>query len=280
MEAARGRVYEATEYIRARTEHSPSVGLILGSGLGALVERLTKSDVILYDEIPHFPQPTVAGHRGRLVIGMLADAQVLMMQGRIHYYEGYSTAQVTFPVRVMQLLGVETLFVTNAAGSLNPDLAPGDLMAIRDHVNLPGLVGHHPLRGPNDETFGPRFPSMSQPYDLELLALLHQEAKQQNVALHEGVYVMASGPSFETPAEVRFLRSIGADAVGMSTVPEVVVARHGGMHVLGVSLISNVAINSLDMKLAKTTHEQVLEAGKEVTPILASLIEGTIARLA
>jgi purine-nucleoside phosphorylase len=203
-----------------------------------------------------------------------------MMQGRVHYYEGYSTAEITFPVRVMQLLGVETLFVTNSAGGLNPDFTPGDLMAIEDHVNLPGLVGHHPLRGPNDENFGPRFPSMSRAYDAELIAMLHREAKAREMVVHKGVYVMVSGPSFETPAEVRFLRSIGADAVGMSTVPEVVVARHGGMRVLGISLISNVAIDSLHEAAKGPTHKEVLKAGKETVPVLASLLEGMVGRLA
>lgn len=273
------RIREAAEYVRAHTHHKPSIGLILGSGLGTLAARLTKPDIIPYDEIPHFPQSTVEGHSGRLVIGTLADAQVLMMRGRVHYYEGYSTAQIGFPVRVMQQLDVETLFVTNAAGALRSDLRPGDLMAIRDHVNLPGLAGHHPLRGPNQKTFGPRFPSMWQAYDPELLAMLHREAEAQEVALKEGIYVMVSGPSFETPAEVRFLRSIGGDVVGMSTVPEVVVARHGGMRVLGISLVSNVAIDSPCKKPTETTHEQVLKAGEKATPILASLMEGMVARL-
>ncbi|MFO7918028.1 MAG: purine-nucleoside phosphorylase [Anaerolineae bacterium] len=280
MDTTRERVCEATEHVRAHTHHEPSIGLILGSGLGTLAARLVDPDIIPYDEIPHFPQSTVAGHSGRLVIGTLAGAQVLMMRGRVHYYEGYSTAQIGFPVRVMQQLGVETLCVTNAAGSLRPDWAPGDLMAIKDHLNVPGLTGHHPLRGPNDETFGPRFPSMSSAYDPNLLAVLRREADEQGVTLKEGIYVMVSGPSFETPAEVRFLRSTGADVVGMSTVPEVVVARHGGMRVLGISLISNVAVDSLRETSTETTHQEVLEVGEKTAPILASLIEGVVARLA
>ncbi|MFP3896715.1 MAG: purine-nucleoside phosphorylase [Anaerolineales bacterium] len=279
MDTTRKRVREATEHIRTHIHHEPSIGLILGSGLGRLAARLAEPDIIPYDEIPHFPQSTVTGHSGRLVTGILSSIQVLMMRGRVHYYEGYSTSQIGFPVRVMQELGVETLFVTNASGSLRPDWAPGDLMAIKDHINLPGLMGHHPLRGSNDETFGPRFPSMSQAYDPELCDLLHREAEEQGVALREGIYVMVSGPSFETPAEVRFLRSTGADVVGMSTVPEVVVARHGGMRVLGISLISNVATDSL-RKATKTTHQEVLNVGEKATPILASLIEGMVARLA
>lgn len=279
MDGAHERVRAATAYICAHTEHRPSIGLILGSGLGTLAKRLTAPDIIRYDEIPHFPRSTVAGHAGQLVIGTLAGAQVLVMQGRVHYYEGYSPAQITFPVRVMHLLGVRTLIVTNAAGSLRSDLAPGDLMAIKDHLNLPGLAGHHPLRGSNDDAFGPRFPSMSQVYDPELLTILHQEAKRQGVALKEGIYVMVAGPSFETPAEVRFLRSTGADAVGMSTVPEAVVARQGGMRVLGISLISNVAADSLRKEPVEATHEKVQEVGETMTPILGALIEGTVARL-
>ncbi len=280
MDTTHKRVREATEHVRAHTHNKPSIGLILGSGLGTLAARLSTPDIIPYDEIPHFPQSTVAGHSGRLFIGTLSGAQVLMMRGRAHYYEGYSTAQIGFPVRVMQQLGVETVFVTNASGSLRPDLKPGHLMVIRDHINLPGLAGHHPLRGPNDESFGPRFPSMSQAYDPELRAMLHREGEQQGVALKEGIYIMVSGPSFETPAEVRFLRSTGADVVGMSTVPEVVVARHGGMRVLGVSLISNVAVDALHEAPIEPTHQEVLEVGEKAAPILASLIEGMVARLA
>lgn len=280
MDTTHERVREATEHIRAHTQHEPSIGLILGSGLGTLAAHLSNPDIVPYNEIPHFPQSTVMGHSGRLVIGTLAGVQVLIMRGRVHYYEGYSTAEIGFPIRVMQKLGVETLFVTNAAGSLRPDLGPRDLMAIKDHVNLPGLMGHHPLRGPNDETFGPRFPSMSQAYDPELLAMLHGEAEEQGVTLKEGIYVMVSGPSFETPAEVRFLRSTGADAVGMSTVPEVVVARHGGMRVLGISVISNVAIDSLCEASMEPTHQEVLGVGKRAAPTLSSLIEGVVARLA
>jgi purine-nucleoside phosphorylase len=274
----RAMVAEAADYVRAHIGINPTIGLILGSGLNALAEDVSEPEVIPYQEIPHFPQATVAGHKGRLVAGQLGGAPVLLMQGRAHYYEGYSLAEITLPVRVMQVLGIKVLLVTNAAGGLRPDLRAGDLMAIVDHLNLMGLAGHNPLRGPNEETFGPRFPDMSHAYDAELLALLRAEAQERNIPLQEGVYAMVAGPSFETPAEVRFLRAIGADAVGMSTVPEVIVARHGGMRVLGVSLISNVAIAST-ATAQETTHEEVLRAGHKAGPLLGTLLAGVIRRL-
>ncbi len=274
----RAMVIEAADYVRAHMRIQPTIGLILGSGLNTLAERVSDSEMIPYEEIPHFPQATVAGHRGRLVLGPLGGVPVLLMQGRVHYYEGYSLAEITLPVRTMQLLGIKILIVTNAAGGIRPELKAGDLMAIVDHLNLVGLAGHNPLRGPNEETFGPRFPDMSQANDAELLALLRAEAQERNIPLQESVYAMVAGPSFETPAEVRFLRAIGADAVGMSTVPEVIVARHGGMRVLGISLISNVAIASLATS-HKTTHEEVLLAGQRAGPLLGALLEGAIRRL-
>ncbi|MCD6519424.1 MAG: purine-nucleoside phosphorylase, partial [Anaerolineae bacterium] len=238
-----------------------------------------KVERIPYTQIPHFPRSTVEGHSGRLVLGWLGGMQVLMMQGRAHYYEGYSLAQITLPIRAMQMMGIDILIVTNAAGGLRKDFQPGDLMAIVDHLNLVGMAGHNPLRGPNDERFGPRFPDMSRAYDPELLDLLRAEAKEQNIPLREGIYAMVAGPSFETPAEVRFLRSIGADAVGMSTVPEVIVARHGGMRVLGISLISNIAQDSLHPTGEGPSHKEVLQAGRRAVPRLASLLEGFLRRL-
>ena len=279
MNRTRERAIEAADYVRARTRYEPSVGLVLGSGLSALAERVSKADVIDYRDIPHFPRSTVPGHSGRLVLGRLENAQVLMMQGRAHYYEGYPMADVTLPIRVMQALGAKTLMVTNSAGGIRPDLRPGDLMAITDHLNLVGLMGSNPLRGPNDERLGPRFPDMSQAYDPELLEWLRDEAGAQGITLQEGVYAMVAGPNYETPAEVRLLRIIGADAVGMSTVPEVVVARHGGMRVLGVSLISNVAIDSPDDSREPISHTQVLAAGQRAAPALAGLLEGVLRRL-
>jgi len=273
-------IVEAVAYLRARTRHTPRVGLVLGSGLSSLAERISEPDIIPYQEIPHFPRPTVAGHSGRLVLGQLATRQVCVLQGRSHYYEGHSASEGTVPIRIMQLWGIRTLLVTNAAGAINPGLEIGDLMAITDHINLVGIAGHNPLRGPNEERFGPRFPGMSKAYDAGLLALLRDEAREQGIPLQEGIYAMVAGPSYETPAEVRFLRGLGADAVGMSTASEVIVARHGGMRVLGVSVISNVAGGSCGDMQAETSHDHVLEVGSRVAPVLASLLEGVLRRMA
>ncbi|MHB1294986.1 MAG: purine-nucleoside phosphorylase [Anaerolineae bacterium] len=271
---------EATEAVRARIQQVPAVGLVLGSGLGATADLLQAPDVVPFGDIPHLPRSTVTGHEGKLLVGSLAGVPTCVLQGRIHYYEGHSAARITFPIRLMRELGVHTVVVTNAAGGLRVGLRPGDLMAIVDHINLPGLAGHNPLRGANDDRIGPRFPSMTRAYDPGLRALLAEEAGRRGIPLQQGVYAMVAGPSFETPAEVRFLRAIGADAVGMSTVPEVIVARHGGMRVLGISLISNVAIDSLDGLVAEPTHQEVLQAGREAGDHLAALLEGIIPRLA
>ncbi len=275
----REQIERSAHYILERTEYRPRVGLVLGSGLGLLAERVIEPDTIAYAAIPHFPQSTVAGHSGRLLIGCLGGVQVAVLQGRAHYYEGHSAAEVSLPVRVLRALGVDTLLITNAAGGIRQGFEAGDLMAIVDHINLVGLGGHHPLRGPNDETIGPRFPDMSRAYAPELLELLRKEARAHSIQLHEGVYAMVAGPSFETPAEIRFLRLIGADAVGMSTVPEVIVARHGGMRVLAVSLISNVAIDSHDRPEDEASHAEVLAAGQTAAPMLALLLEGVLQRL-
>ncbi len=247
--------------------------MILGSGLGSLAAAVDHAVIIPYGELPYWPVSTVIGHQGHLVIGLLEGREVVVMQGRAHYYEGYSMAQVTLPVRVFQRLGVETLIVTNAAGAVNPLFEPGDLMMITDHLNLIGMAGLNPLYGPNLDELGPRFPDMSQAYDRRLCALARQVAQENNMRLWEGVYVSLSGPSFETPADLRFLRLIGADAVGMSTVPEVIVARHGGTHVLGISGISNKA--NLDGNTL-TTHEEVLAAGEKIVPKLTALTRGVL----
>jgi purine-nucleoside phosphorylase len=265
-----------TDAIRVRLPETPRVGLILGSGLGGLAESVGESVVIPYAELPNWPVSTVPGHHGQLVIGRLEDQNVLVMQGRTHFYEGYSMAQITLPVRVMQRLGIEIIIVTNAAGGVNPNFQPGELMLITDHLNMIGMAGSSPLRGPNLDVFGPRFPDMSQAYDRELSALARKVAQENGIVLHEGVYAGLAGPSFETPADLRFLRGIGVDAVGMSTVPEVTVARHGGTRVLGVSGISNKA--NLDGNTV-TTHEEVLEAGKKIVPQLTGLLRGVLQRL-
>lgn len=274
-------VQEAAAYLQMRTSYRPYVGLVLGSGFSGIAERALAPQTFPFEEIPHFVKPSVPGHSGRLVFGQYGGLEVVMMQGRVHYYEGHSAAEITFPIRVLRALGAEVLIVTNAAGGVRQGMRPGDIMAIVDHINLIGLAGHNPLCGPNDDRLGPRFPDMSPAYDPDLLDLLRAEARAQRINLIEGVYAMVSGPSFETPAEVRFLRAIGADAVGMSTAPEVVVARHGGMRVLGISLITNVAPDSLARrKEEETTHEQVLAAGERAMPILAQLMEGVLKRLA
>jgi purine-nucleoside phosphorylase len=271
--------YEAAaDFVRSKSSTEPKVGIILGSGLNALAEAVRSADVIPYTEIPNFPKPTVEGHVGQLVIGTLEDTQVMIMQGRVHFYEGYPMSQVVFPVRVMQVMGIETLIVTNAAGGLDPAFQPGDLMLITDHLNLVGMGGSNPLFGPNDPSLGPRFPDMSQAYDPELARLAVEVAQQHDIPLHQGIYAGLAGPSFETPAEIRFLRIIGADAVGMSTVAEVVVARHGGIRVLGVSGISNVALAEPDEN-HETSHEEVLVAGKQIVPRLTALIRGVLAKL-
>jgi purine-nucleoside phosphorylase len=263
----------AAEAIRARTRQQPRVGLVLGSGLGGLADAVEAAEIIPAADIPYWPVSTVEGHVGRVIVGRLEGQTVLVQQGRAHYYEGYSLQHATLPVRVMQLLGLEAVIVTNAAGAINPGFRPGQVMLITDHLNLMGMAGVSPLRGENDPGFGPRFPDMSQAYDPELRRLVLEVAGQAGLTLHQGVYVCLGGPSFETPADLRFLRLAGADAVGMSTVPEVVVARHGGLRVLGLSGISNAA--NLDGSTI-TTHAEVLAAGQMIVPQLMTLIRGVL----
>jgi purine-nucleoside phosphorylase len=265
----------AAQFIAARTKHQPKVGLILGSGLSALADEVEEADVIPFADVPNFPVSTVKGHTGALVIGKLGNQAVLVMRGRAHFYEGYSMQQVTLPVRVMRELGVETLIVTNAAGGVNTAFRAGDLMLITDHINFVGMAGQSPLRGPNDDSLGPRFPDMTDAYDPALRDLARRAARNVQVELREGVYMMLAGPSFESPADVRFVRMIGADAVGMSTVHEVIVARHGGMRVLGLSLISNSLAHGHD----KVSHEEVLAAGQNAVPKLTAIIKEVVAQM-
>ena len=262
--------------IREQLVKRPRVAIILGSGLGGLANSLHEPHTISYSSLPSFPVSTVEGHTGRFVIGDLEGQPVMVMQGRVHYYEGYSMAEITLPVRVMHFLGVEVLIVTNAAGAVNPDFEPGDVMLITDHLNLIGMTGLNPLRGPNLDTIGPRFPDMGQAYDRELAQLTRQVAAQNFINLQEGVYCCLAGPTFETPADLRFLRASGVDAVGMSTVPEVIVARHSGMRALGLSGISNKA--NLDGNTL-TTHAEVLAAGQLIVPKLESLVRGLLRSL-
>lgn len=270
------QIDQTAQAIRDRISIHPTVGIILGSGLNDLAESIQQPVYISYHDLPGFPVSTVQGHAGRFVIGLLEGKPVLVMQGRIHYYEGYTMGQVTLPVRVMQRLGIPSLIVTNAAGGVHPDFQPGDVMLITDQLNLMGMSGLNPLMGPNLDEIGTRFPDMSQAYDREYCNLARQVARQNNILLQEGVYAGLSGPSFESPADLRFLRAAGADAVGMSTVPEVIVARHGNMRVLGISGISNKA--NLDGSTI-TTHQEVIEAGKVITPKVEKIIRGMLLAL-
>ncbi|UOQ93648.1 purine-nucleoside phosphorylase [Halobacillus shinanisalinarum] len=249
---------EAAAFIQEKLSAQPTVGLILGSGLGVLADEIENPVMISYKDIPHFPESTVSGHKGQLVIGQLEGRQVIAMQGRFHYYEGYDMKQVTFPVRVMKEMGVETLFVTNAAGGVNESFEAGDLMVITDHINN---MGDSPLLGMNDEDLGPRFPDMSEAYDRALLHHAEQSAERLGLKIQKGVYVGNTGPAYETAAEVRMIRTLGGDAVGMSTVPEVIVANHMGIRVLGISCISNMAAGILDQPL---THDEVIETTARV----------------
>lgn len=271
-------VSEATTAVRQHTSHQPAIGLVLGSGLSGLADAVEQAEVVRGSDIPHWPSSSVPGHTGRLIFGRLQGQTVLVLQGRSHFYEGLSANQITLPVRVMAALGVRTLVVTNAAGGINPGFTPGDLMLIKDHLNFPGMAGQNPLRGPNDDAVGPRFPDMTIPYDAELRQFAHRVAGDAGFSLQEGVYAYVAGPSYETPAELRFLRLAGADAVGMSTVPSVVVARHAGMRVLGISTITNMAVPD-PAPGTVLTHEEVLETGKQVIPRLTSLIHGILQQL-
>ncbi|MEE9507772.1 MAG: purine-nucleoside phosphorylase [Anaerolineales bacterium] len=267
---------EVANEIRSRTALIPRIGMILGSGLGKLAEEVSSSTTIQTSEIPNWPKSTVDGHAGRLILGKLEGHNVMVMQGRAHFYEGYPMPQLGLPVRVMKRLGVEYLIVTNAAGAVNPDFVPGDLMLLTDHINLVGMTGLSPLRGPNLEEFGPRFPDASRVYDRDLHEFARKAAADIDIALQEGVYICLAGPAFETPADLRFLRGIGVDAVGMSTVPEATTAHHSGIRVMGVSGISNKA--NLDGSTV-TTHEEVLEAGKTIAPKLSALIKGVLRQI-
>jgi purine-nucleoside phosphorylase len=277
-------IEETASYVRSKVSLAPSVMVITGSGLGALAEGIEGATTLPYREIPHLPPTGVLGHAGQLVLGELGGKQVALLQGRVHFYEGYPMQRITFPVRVLHRLGATTLIVTNAAGGLRQSFRAGDLMLITDHINLVGMAGFNPLSGPNDERLGPRFVDMSSAYDHELRMLALAVADDVGLELQQGIYVMAAGPTFETPADVRFLRLIGADAVGMSTVPEVIVARHEGVRVLGVSHISNVIPDHEEPPAENATddeglHAEVLDAGRRVIPRLSVLIREIVARL-
>ncbi|AEC01308.1 purine-nucleoside phosphorylase [Parasphaerochaeta coccoides] len=271
MEDLKKKMNESSAYIRGIIGDMPvEIGIILGSGLGALADEVTDATVILYKDIPHFPVSTVPGHAGRLVIGSLRGRKVVCMQGRFHYYEGYGMDLVVFPVQVMYALGVRNLLLTNAAGCVNPAWEPGSLMIISDHIKL---VQDNPLRGRNDESLGPRFFDMSRAYDIQLRKLARRCAQDLGIDIREGVYQLFTGPSFETPAEVRMARLLGADAVGMSTVPEAIAASHLGIRTLGISCLTNMASGILDQPL---NHEEVLETGEKVKETFSALVRDIV----
>jgi purine-nucleoside phosphorylase len=267
------KIQATATFIQQKTTTKPTVGIILGSGLGGLIDIIEKETEIPYGDIPNFPVSTVEGHCGKLVFGNINGRQVMLMAGRFHYYEGYSMEEVTFPIRVMKALGVDTLILSNAAGGMNKSFKIGDLMIITDHVNQ---FPEHPLRGPNDERLGTRFPDMSQPYDHTLIQQAKEVAGKKGIATTSGVYIGLQGPTFETPAEYKWLHVIGGDAVGMSTVPEVIVARHGGMRVFAMSVITDIGISDVPITI---THEEVLEAANAAAPKMAALVEGLVAGL-
>ena len=269
------RIREATEYIQRHTEgFRPMYGIILGTGLGQLAEEIDVQYALEYEDIPHFPVSTVESHKGRLLLGHLEGKPVVAMQGRFHYYEGYSLKEVTFPVRVMKMLGIQRLFVSNAAGGLNPKMEVGDVMIIRDHINL---LPDNPLRGPNLDELGPRFPDMSQPYDPVAIQMAQAYAQEHQLPVHTGVYVAVPGPNLETKAEYVYLRTIGGDAVGMSTVPEVIVARHMNLPVFGISAITDIGFPIERVK--EVSLEDVIAAAQQAEPIMAKIIRALVARL-
>ncbi len=273
MEDLNAKVTESVEFINQKSKIKPEIAIILGTGLGRLAEDIEEKEIIPYSEIPNFPVSTVQSHSGNLVLGKLGNKEVVAMQGRFHYYEGYSLKEVTFPVRVMKKLGADIIIISNAAGGMNRFFKRGGLMLITDHLNL---FGDNPLIGPNDEELGPRFPDMSEAYSQKLIKLAKKVALKEKIRLQEGVYAGLTGPTLETSAEYRFLISIGADAVGMSTVPEVIVANHMGMKVLGISCITDLAIDGV---IVKTSVEEILKAASNAEPIMTKLIKKVIEKI-
>ncbi len=267
------KIEEASKFIRTKTKLEPQIGIILGTGLGSLADGIKIETKIGYETIPNFPVSTVESHAGRLLFGDLKGKKVVAMQGRFHFYEGYNMQQVTFPVRVMKALGIKVLIVSNACGGLNPQFKAGDLMVITDHINLQGA---NPLIGPNDESLGPRFPDMFNCYDRELVNLAEQTALESGIKLHKGVYVSVAGPNLETAAEYRFLRFTGADVVGMSTVPEVIVARHQGTKVLGFSIVTDMGLPDA---LKPCSLEEIIATANRSEPVLRKLIEAVVEKV-
>lgn len=268
----------AAVYIKSKTRIVPKLGLILGSGLGGIANEMEDQVVIPYEDIPNFPVSSAPSHKGCLVIGKLMGHSVVAMQGRVHMYEGYSPQEATFPIRVLKLLGIARLVITNAAGGINDDYSVGDLLLVRDHINLPGMAGSDPLRGPNLESFGPRFTDISHAYDASMSVIAESCARENNIPLHKGVYAFLCGPSFESPAEIRMLSLLGADAVGMSTVPEVIVANHCGVEVLTIAAITNVTIREIDGD-KETSEEEVWESLDIIIPRMTTLIRSVLTKL-
>lgn len=266
-------IRQTSNYLKSKIEEIPNTAIILGTGLGELVHEIDNKQIIPYTEIPNFPVSTVEGHSGNLIVGTLGGKKILAMQGRFHYYEGYSMQQVTFPIRIFQALGIQYLFVSNAAGGMNPTFDIGDIMLIEDHINL---FPEHPLRGKNYDELGPRFPDMSEAYDKKLRLMAMEVAKEKNIKLQHGVYVGVQGPTFETPAEYYFFRIIGGDAVGMSTVPEVIVANHAKMKVLAFSIITDLGVIG---KIVEASHEDVQEAAKLAQPKIAAIMREIIQKI-
>ncbi|MFW6224173.1 MAG: purine-nucleoside phosphorylase [Bacteroidota bacterium] len=267
------KIKQTVEFIKSKTSILPKTGIVLGTGLGNLVEKIETEAEIDYREIPNFPVSTVKGHQGRLIIGRLQGTEVLAMQGRFHFYEGYSMDEVIFPVRVMKFFGIENLILSNASGGMNPDFKVGDLMIINDHINLMGV---NPLMGPNDERIGPRFPDMSEPYDHNLIDKVCSIAQKNGIRYHKGVYAAVSGPTFETPAEYKYIRILGADAVGMSTVPETIAAIHVGIKVFAISVITDLGVEG---KIVEISHEEVIAAAKDAEPKLSLIVSELVGNI-
>ncbi len=273
MSQLKQQIEETYNFLVTRTKTRPDIGIILGTGLGALADEIEQEAVISYHEIPHFPLSTVEFHEGKLIFGRLSGKNVVAMQGRFHYYEGYTMKQITFPVRVMRRFGVHTLLISNACGGINANFKPGDLMILTDHINL---LGDNPLIGENDHSLGPRFPDMSEPYDRKLIRLAEDIAKAEKLHVHKGVYAAMTGPSLETAAEYRFLRTIGADVVGMSTIPEDIVAIHSGMRVLGISVITDACIPE---ELKPANIAEIIRISKDAEPKLTKIMKNVVAKL-
>ncbi|MEZ5015447.1 MAG: purine-nucleoside phosphorylase [Flavipsychrobacter sp.] len=267
------KIVETTSFILEKIKIKPTVGIVLGSGLGDLTNTITVTTRLAYKNIPHFPVSTVEGHTGELLFGTIADKPIVMMSGRFHYYEGYSMHEVTFPIRVMKALGVSTVILSNASGGMNPKLQVGDIMIINDHINL---FPEHPLRGKNDERLGTRFPDMSEPYSHHLINLATDIAQEQDLPIHIGCYAGLQGPTYETPAEYNWLHTIKADIVGMSTVPEVIVAKHGNMNVFAASIVTDLGVTG---QVNTVSHEEVLAAANKAAPKLANLVTELIKRI-